>query len=118
MESSEQIQYIKSNYASGCYSTLEAMKALQENKNELALHYLSLANTSFGIVDVFIHIKDEFHRDSFVLSYAKFKSVYEELLDCLRTNHTLQHVWINYDEFVDSLHESFGHLHLDINMNL
>ncbi|MGV2927180.1 hypothetical protein RW115_01165 [Macrococcus capreoli] len=118
MDVSEHIQYIRSNYSSGCSSTLEAMNALKENNNELALHYFSLANTSFGIVDVFIHVNHEFHRSSFDKSYSKFKLVYEELIECLRNNHSFQHVWIYYEEFINSLYENFGHLNIDINMDI
>ncbi|WP_145437711.1 hypothetical protein [Staphylococcus haemolyticus] len=116
---SEEKEYLRKLVITGYYDTKKAIDLIVKNDNEnLALHYLSKANSYFVTLESYVRSKEDLYRDEFVQATDVFNEIYKEALDCVQDNHSHQHTVIYFNQFKEKLYPVLGYVDSNIDLEL
>ncbi|MGW7965301.1 hypothetical protein ACWEVA_03975 [Staphylococcus xylosus] len=119
MDISEEKEYLRKLVLNGYFDTRKAIDLIIDtNKEDLALHYFSKANSYFVSLESYVRSKEDLYRDEFVHAVDAFTEVYKEALDCVRDNHSHQHTVIYFNQFKEKLYSVSGCIDLNLDLEL
>ncbi|AMW98416.1 hypothetical protein [Rummeliibacillus stabekisii] len=119
MNMTEEKTYLRKLVTLGFSATKTSIKLISEGRYDLALHYLSKANTHFVALENYVYSKDEkIMREEFIDAVVAFNNFYEEVLTNIRTSHSHQHSFIYFDDFKRKLVPVVGLVDSNIDLEL